>query len=495
MNTLEYTSTRGDAERKSGAQAMIQGLASDRGLFVPTGFPRRKLDIEGMIGVNYRVVAYRIIKDFFPEFEEDEVRKCVIGAYDDKFDNRRIAPLARKNNVFFLELYHGRTAAFKDMALSILPYLLTTAMRKEHEEKKAVILAATSGDTGKAALEGFAGVSGTEIFVFYPKDGVSEIQKRQMATQRGGNVHVFGVDGNFDDAQRGVKRIFNDSGFRSAMGEMGCLLTSANSINIGRLVPQAAYYVYAYLQLIESGRIRIGDEINVVVPTGNFGNILSAWYAREMGVPISRLICASNENKVLADFLNTGVYDANRQFFLTSSPSMDILISSNLERLLYHLSDGNAAEIAGYMADLESNGRYEAGDLVKSRLSEAFYGGFADMQRAHSALRDLWDESHYLIDTHTAVGLRVYQDYKEGSGDDRPAIIASTASAYKFADTITGILGLSGGRDGFEAIDILHRNTEAPVPAGLKGLADKPVLHDESIRLEEMGDRIAAALR
>ena len=494
MNNVGYISTRGDANEQRSAQAIIRGLAPDKGLFVPSVFPRRSFDLDGMIGVNYRSVAYRILRDFFSDFNEEELRKCVDGAYDDKFDNRRIAPVSKTKKAFFLELFHGRTAAFKDMALSILPFLLTTALRKENEERKAVILTATSGDTGKAALEGFAGVTGTEIFVFYPGDGVSEIQERQMTTQKGDNVHVFGIEGNFDDAQNAVKNIFNDDSYGAALEKCGFMLTSANSINIGRLIPQVAYYVFAYLQLLETSRISTGDPVNVVVPTGNFGNILSAWYAKELGLPIARLICASNENDVLTDFINTGVYDVNREFFLTSSPSMDILISSNLERLLYHLADGNTAEVAGYMRDLEQKGKYEVSETVKGRLSCDFYGGSADMESAHAALKALWEDEEYLIDTHTAVAYRVYLNYREESGDDTPAIIASTASPFKFAGTIAQTLGFRGSGDGFEAIDIISRKTGFPVPSGLKGLDIKPVFHRDTIRADEMKERISAAL-
>ena len=495
MNEVGYISTRGDAEKKRGAQAIIQGLASDRGLFVPDAFPRRSFELETMIGISYRAVAYRILKDFFGDFEEEELRKCVDGAYDDKFDNRHIAPLSKTKKAFFLELYHGRTAAFKDMALSILPFLLTAAMRRENEERKAVILTATSGDTGKAALEGFAGVTGTEVFVFYPKDGVSEIQKRQMTTQKGDNVHVFGIEGNFDDAQNAVKAIFNDSTWNAELEEKGFRLTSANSINIGRLVPQVAYYVYAYLKLIETSRISTGDLINVVVPTGNFGNILSAWYAKQLGLPIKKLICASNENKILTDFINTGIYDVNREFLLTSSPSMDILVSSNLERLLYHLADGATTEIAGYMKDLERSGKYEVSKAVKDRLAKDFYAGFADMEDSHAAMKGLWENEEYLIDTHTAVGYKVYLDYREQFGDDTPAVIASTASPYKFADTITKVLGFPEGKDGFEAIDTLRNRTGIPIPVGLKGLALKPAFHKECIKTDEMKQRIEEGLR
>ncbi|MFR7990535.1 MAG: threonine synthase, partial [Anaerovoracaceae bacterium] len=340
-----FKSTRGSERQLSGAQAIIQGISEDRGLYVPVEIPKLPFQIEDMMGCSYRDIAFRVIGAFFDDYTEEEMRVCVDSAYDEKFEAEEIVPLEKQGDAYFLELYHGRTAAFKDMALSILPYLLTTAVKKEKEDKKICILTATSGDTGKAALEGFADVPGTEIIVFFPNQGVSQVQERQMITQEGENTHVFAINGNFDDAQSGVKAIFNDRTFAEKLASAGCRLSSANSINIGRLVPQVAYYVYSYIKLVERGEIKNGDKINVVVPTGNFGNILAAYYAREMGIPVNRFICASNENKVLTDFINTGIYDTRRIFYLTNTPSMDILISSNLERLLYHLSGGSGKEI------------------------------------------------------------------------------------------------------------------------------------------------------
>jgi threonine synthase len=446
-------------------------------------------------GVTYREVAYRVLHAFFDDFTEEELHRCVDGAYDDKFDSPDIAPLVKTEKAYFIELYHGRTAAFKDMALSILPRLLTTAVRKEREERKIVILTATSGDTGKAALEGFADVAGTEIFVFYPKDGVSEVQERQMVTQGGANTHVYAIEGNFDDAQKAVKAIFGDRGYEAALAEDGYRLSSANSINIGRLAPQVAYYYFAYVKLVERGEVAPGDSFNVVVPTGNFGNILAAWYAREAGLPIARLICASNENRVLTDLMETGVYDANRRFILTSSPSMDILISSNLERLLWHLSGGDSAEIAGYMKSLESSGRYEVSARVRAGMNEVLRGGSADMERSHAAIGELWAREGYLIDTHTAVAYRVYLDYLEKTGDDAPAVIAATASAYKFADRVAGALGLGARLDGFASIDALNAATGVPVPAGLRDLRDREIRHRGVVTAAEMPGAIEADLK
>jgi threonine synthase len=406
-NDIRYISTRGAEEELNSAQAIIRGLASDKGLYVPAGIPKLSFKLTSMHGVAYRDIAYKVIRSFFTDFSLDDLKKCTDGAYDEKFDSPLIAPIAHTREAEFLELYHGRTAAFKDMALSILPYLLISALRKERVDSTVAILTATSGDTGKAALEGFANVTGTEIIVFYPKRGVSEIQRLQMVTQRGKNTHVYGIQGNFDDAQRGVKEIFSDQEFGEELAARGYRLSSANSINIGRLVPQVAYYIAAYIRLIENGRIKNGDKINLVVPTGNFGNILAGWYACQMGLPVNKLICASNENNVLTDFINTGVYDANRRFVTTSSPSMDILISSNLERLLWHLSGGNSTEIRTYMKGLESDGRYRLKPNTRAALDELFYGGYAGTRAVHQTITKLWNEEKYLIDTHTAVGYKV----------------------------------------------------------------------------------------
>ncbi|MDR1495971.1 MAG: threonine synthase [Clostridiales Family XIII bacterium] len=508
---MEYISTRGDETKFTGAQAIIQGLAPDKGLFVPTEIPKIDYDFSGAdgaagadgsragadagkTGVPYRDVAYRVMSAFLDDFTDEELRRCIDGAYDDKFDSPEISPVVKTERANFIELYHGRTAAFKDMALSILPHLLTTSVRKENENRRIVILTATSGDTGKAALEGFADVEGTEIFVFYPKDGVSEIQERQMVTQGGANTHVYAIEGNFDDAQNAVKAIMGDRDYKAALSDGGYRLSSANSINIGRLVPQVAYYYFAYVRLVERGEIASGDDIIIVVPTGNFGNILAAWYAREAGLPVGRLVCASNENRVLTDLIGTGVYDANREFILTSSPSMDILISSNLERLLWHLSGGDSDEIAGYMRSLESERRYEVSARVREGIRDFMWGGSAVMERSHSEIGELWAREGYLMDTHTSVAYRVYLDYLEKTGDDTPAVIASTASAYKFARRVAGAIGLGAESDGFAYIDALNAATGIPVPAGLRGLRDKEIRHRGVVTAGEMADAIRADL-
>ena len=486
---MKYISTRGSKDSKTAAQAVIQGLATDKGLFVPDGVPALPFALNELSGKTYQEIAFAVIKSFFTDYTEEEMHHCVDGAYDKKFEADEIVPVVKGGDAYFLELYHGKTAAFKDMALSILPYLLTTALKKEKEDKKIVILTATSGDTGKAALEGFADVPGTEIIVFYPNEGVSQVQERQMITQEGANTHVYAINGNFDDAQTGVKRIFNDSDLTQELVDCGCKLSSANSINIGRLVPQVAYYVYSYGKLIEKGAIKAGDKINIVVPTGNFGNILAAYYAKQMGIPVGKLICASNENKVLTDFINTGIYDIKREFYLTNSPSMDILISSNLERLLYHLSGGNGEEITMLMNSLEKNKKYEISKKIKDGLSD-FWAGFADMRQTNEAIGKMYQENGYLIDTHTAVAYQVYKDYKKETGDVTPTIIASTASAYKFADSVAVSIGLPDAGDGFANVAALHDKTGVRIPSGLSGLETKKIRHSGILNKEEMKETV-----
>lgn len=489
-----YKSTRGSEDRKNAAQAVIQGIARDKGLFVPESIPELPFSLDDMKGKTYQEIAFAVIHSFFTDYTAEEIQHCVNGAYDKKFEAAKVVPLVKVGDAYFLELYHGRTAAFKDIALSILPYLMTTAMKKEKEDKKIVILTATSGDTGKAALEGFADVPNTEIIVFYPNEGVSQIQERQMVTQEGRNTHVFAIRGNFDDAQTGVKKIFNDSAFAEELAAIGCRLSSANSINIGRLVPQVAYYVYAYAELLEQGAIHTGDKINIVVPTGNFGNILAAYYAKEMGIPVGRLICASNENKVLTDFINTGVYDAERKFYLTNSPSMDILISSNLERLLYHLSGQNGPEIAALMKSLETNKKYEVNDKIKDGLS-GFWASYANVKETNATIGQMYHENGYLMDTHTAVAYKVYEDYRQATGDTSVAIIASTASAYKFADSVTDSIGLDPMKDSFANVRLLHDKTGVKIPAGLKDLETKKIRHRGVLNIEEMQTAVRNALK
>lgn len=491
---IKYNSTRGSKDIKTAAQAVIQGIAEDKGLYVPDTVPALPKPIEELAKMSYREIAFEIIGSFFTDYTAEEMKACVDGAYDSKFEAEEIVPIVEAGGAHFLELYHGKTAAFKDMALSILPYLLTTAMKKENEDKKICILTATSGDTGKAALEGFADVPGTEIIVFFPNQGVSEVQERQMITQEGENTHVFAIEGNFDDAQTGVKKIFNDGEFAEKLAGFGCKLSSANSINIGRLVPQVAYYVYGYAKLVERGVVKAGEPVNIVVPTGNFGNILAAYYAGKMGIPVGKLICASNKNKVLTDFFNTGIYDINREFYLTNSPSMDILISSNLERLLYHLSGNDGAEIKGLMEALESEKKYEVSDKIKEGLA-AFYGGFASVEDTNAAIGAMYEEHVYLMDTHTAVAYKVYQDYVAETGDKTPTLIASTASAYKFADSVAKSIGLGEEKNGFEYVKAVAAKTGVRVPAGLKDLENKPIRHTGVIEVPEMAKAVEESVK
>ena len=497
----KYISTRGGNETASSAAAIIKGLASNKGLFVPTEIPKLPLTIEEMVGKDYKEIAFIILKSFFDDFSDDELKYCVDSAYDEKFSTKEIVPVVQAGTAHFLELFHGKTAAFKDVALSILPYLMTTAAKKEGIDKKICILTATSGDTGKAALEGFADVDGTEIIVFYPHNAVSKIQELQMTTQEGDNTHVFAIKGNFDDAQRGVKSIFTDSDFAEELSKQNILLSSANSINIGRLVPQVVYYVYAYIKLIEEKTVKVGEPMNVVVPTGNFGNILAAYYAKMMGVPIRTFICASNKNNVLTDFFETGIYDANRDFYVTNSPSMDILISSNLERLLFHMNmnvhrDHNKAckEVASLMSDLESCGKYELTSDIKKETA-IFVGGFTNQEYTLKTIQSMYNKHEYLMDTHTAVAYDVYSEYKKHVCDDFETVIAATASPYKFPASVAKAIGIDDMSDDFEYLDEINRVTGFNIPASFVDLQNKTVLHDTVIEKDEMKDAVLDSLK
>ncbi len=491
---MQYQSTRGSENYKSGAAAIIQGIAEDKGLYVPEQIPALPFKPEEMVGKSYREIAYKIIGAFFDDYTEEELKACIDRAYDSKFEAEDIVPVVKAGNAHFLELYHGKTAAFKDMALSILPYLMTTALRKEGVTDKICILTATSGDTGKAALEGFADVEGTEIVVFFPNHGVSQVQERQMVSQEGANTHVFAINGNFDDAQTGVKKIFNDDEYAKKLKDLGIRLSSANSINIGRLVPQVAYYVYGYIKLMEQGVIKAGEPVNIVVPTGNFGNILAAYFAMQMGIPVRRFICASNENKVLTDFINTGVYDIRRDFYSTNSPSMDILISSNLERLLYILNGRDGANIRDLMSKLDEEKVYEVSAQVKDAM-QVFYGGFCSEDETMATIGKLYKENNYLMDTHTAVAYKVYQDYVAETGDETPTLIASTASAYKFAESVAKSIGLEPCSDGFAYMRELNKATGVKVPKGLNNLEDKTVLHSGVLDTDQLAEAILEALK
>lgn len=490
-----YRSTRGKAEAVKASEAVIKGIAEDGGLYVPEEFPQITESFEELGTMTYQQLAFYIIKKYFDDFSHDELKECIDKAYDEKFEDPDIVPLKFKAGVYFLELYHGRTLAFKDMALSLLPYLLKTSAKKLGITREIVILTATSGDTGKAALEGFHNVDGTKIVVFYPKDGVSEIQKRQMITQEGENTFVVGIEGNFDDAQNGVKNIFADEKFNHFLYENGYMFSSANSINIGRLVPQIVYYVYSYVNLLKGKKIKNGESINIVVPTGNFGNILAAYYARNMGVPIGKLICASNENKVLTDFINTGIYDRRRELSVTNSPSMDILISSNLERFLYEISGRDAELISTLMEQLRKEGKYELNQDMKEKL-KVLYGNFAAAKETISAVRKVYEASDYVIDTHTAVAYDVFEKYRENTGDNAVTVIASTASPFKFPVSINEALNFADkDTPDFEMIKALSDKLGLKIPAGIEGLNKKEILHRTTCKKDEMRDAIRKFLR
>ena len=433
---LLYSSTRNGEEKVTASKAILKGLADDGGLFVPESIPKLDVTIEELAKMSYQETAYAVMKLFFTDFTEEELKNCINKAYDSKFDTEEIAPLVEADGAYYLELFHGATIAFKDMALSILPHLLTTAAKKNQVNNEIVILTATSGDTGKAALAGFADVEGTKIVVFYPKDGVSPIQKQQMVTQKGDNTYVVGINGNFDQAQTGVKKMFSDKELAKELDAAGYQFSSANSINIGRFIPQITYYVYAYAKLYANGKIAKDEKINIVVPTGNFGNILSAFYAKNMGLPVAKLICASNENKVLYDFFETGKYDKNREFILTSSPSMDILISSNLERLIYWAAGNDAKKNVEFMNALTQAGVYEITPQMQEKLID-FYGNYASEEETAEAIRNLYEKTGYILDTHTAVAASVYEKYKAETKDAQTTtVIASTASPFKFSRSV-----------------------------------------------------------
>lgn len=486
-----YKSARDSSIRVESAAAIAKGISEEGGLFVPESIPSISMDeLKSLAGMNYAQRAAFVFSKYLTDYTDAELRYCTESAYTTKaFDTENIAEIAHLfEGTYMLELWHGPTCAFKDMALQILPYFLTTAVKKLNMDKKVVILVATSGDTGKAALEGFKDVPGTEIMVFYPVEGVSDMQKRQMVTQEGENVTVCAVKGNFDDCQSGVKKIFTDHTVLDALEKGGMTFSSANSINWGRLVPQIVYYVSSYVSLAESGEIAYGDLLNVVVPTGNFGNILAAYYAKMMGVPLGKLICASNINKVLTDFIRTGVYNRNRQFYPTTSPSMDILISSNLERLLYLLTGEDDAQIREWFTALAEKGTYEVTDAVKAKLTEQFYGGFCDDAETKATIAELYQKYGYTCDTHTAVAVKVYEDYRKETGDTTKTLIASTASPFKFSASVLDALGKkpADGTDEYDMVELLHEVSSMEIPQSLAALKTKPRRFDGSIDKSEM---------
>ncbi|MBP1564868.1 MAG: threonine synthase [Oscillospiraceae bacterium] len=493
-----YRSTRNSNLKVESAQAISQGISEDGGLFVPESIPSLTLDeIKYMSDLSYSCRAAYIFKKYLTDFTDVEIQYCTDNAYNTKnFETENIDEISHLfDGTYMLELWHGPTCAFKDMALQILPYFLTVSAKKLNIDKKIVILVATSGDTGKAALEGFKDVEGTQIMVFYPECGVSSMQKRQMTTQEGSNVAVCAIKGNFDDCQNGVKQIFTDEKVKNALEENKLMFSSANSINWGRLVPQVVYYVSAYVSLVSDKQIELGDKVNVVVPTGNFGNILAAYYAKQMGLPLGKLICASNINNVLTDFINTGVYDRNRKFYATTSPSMDILISSNLERLLYMLSGNDDSKIKEWFGALARDGKYEVTDDIKAKIKEEFFAGYCDDESTKATIKNIYDKYSYVCDTHTAVAVKVYEDYVKATGDKTRTLIASTASPYKFsASVLEAISPDSKSEDEYAMVDKINELSKINIPQSLADLKNKPVRFSESIEKFDMTDYVIRTL-
>ena len=493
MNLL-YKSTRNADKTVTASQAILKGLAEDGGLFVPTELPKLDVTMNELKTMSYQETAYAVMKQFLTDFTEEELKHCINSAYDSKFDTEVIAPLVKVGDTYHLELFHGATIAFKDMALSILPHLLTTAAKKNNVTKDIVILTATSGDTGKAALAGFADVPGTKIIVFYPKNGVSKVQELQMVTQKGDNTSVVAIHGNFDNAQSGVKALFEDKELEKELSEAGYQFSSANSINIGRLVPQVVYYVYAYAKLLENEEIENVEEINVTVQTGNFGNILAAYYAKQMGVPIAKLICASNENKVLFDFFKTGKYDRNREFVLTSSPSMDILISSNLERLIYTIAGQDAKKNSELMEALKKDGVYEITPEMKEKLSD-FEGGYSTEEETKETIGGTYKSTGYVMDTHTAVAAHVSRAYRDASKDQKKMLVASTASPYKFARSVmTAIDEKYDELEEFALIDELEKVSGVAIPNAIEEIRNAQIRHTKECDVDKMKETVKEIL-
>ncbi len=493
--SLLYKSTRNAEETVTASQAILKGLADDGGLFIPISIPELQTGLSELKDMSYQEVAYEVMKEFLTDFTEEELKQCISRAYDEKFDTEDIAPIVKVEDTYYLELFHGSTIAFKDMALSILPHLLTTAAVKNDVQNEIVILTATSGDTGKAALAGFADVPGTKIIVFYPKNGVSKVQELQMVTQKGDNTSVVAIHGNFDQAQSGVKAMFEDKELEKELQDAGYQFSSANSINIGRLVPQIVYYVYAYAKLLQNEELVEGEHINIVVPTGNFGNILAAYYAKQMGIPIGKLICASNENRVLFDFFETGRYDKNREFLLTTSPSMDILVSSNLERLIYLITESDAKQNISLMELLKTKGAYEISEDMKCKLRD-FAAGFATEDEVCKTIHDIYDETGYVIDTHTAVAAAVCKAYREKEKDQTKCIIASTASPYKFARSVmTAIDQTYESLEEFVLMDELQKISRVTIPRAIEEIRDAEVLHTIECDVKDMKDTVKELLQ
>ena len=496
---MKYISTRSKIEPINSAEAILQGISADGGLFVPESIPKITLDeIKSLIDKNYSQRAVSVLKKFLTDYTDDELNECAELAYD-WFDAESKVPLTiliqdenhKDSPVGVMELWHGPTSAFKDMALQMLPQLMSKAFKKVGETKEILILVATSGDTGKAALAGFADVPQTKIMVFYPADGVSKIQKLQMVTQKGNNVNVTAVKGNFDDCQNGVKKIFADEKIRAELEKSNVKLSSANSINWGRLVPQICYYVASYAEFVSSGAIKMGDSVNVAVPTGNFGNILAAYYAKRMGLPFKKLICASNVNHILTDFFQTGVYDRNREFYKTITPSMDILISSNLERLLYHETNGDFERVKGFMKELNEKGKYKINSSLKNRLDKIFYADYATEEETLGIIKEIFGNYKYVVDTHTAVAMMVTGKFRRNTRDMSPVILASTASPFKFTGAVLKALEQpTENLDDFAQFDKLSLISNKMIPKNLESLNKAKILHENICTKEEMAEQV-----
>ena len=496
LKNVLYKSTRGSEKVVTASEAILKGLSEDGGLFMPDSIPTLDIPVAKLAQMSYQEVAYEVMSRFLTDYTEEELKYCIEHAYDEKFDTKEIAPLVKVDDAYYLELFHGSTIAFKDMALSILPYLLTCAAKKNNVSNDIVILTATSGDTGKAAMAGFADVEGTKIIVFYPKDGVSPVQEKQMVTQKGDNTYVVAIRGNFDDAQTGVKKIFNDEAMKEELAKAGYQFSSANSINIGRLVPQVVYYVYAYATMFKQGEITEGEKINVVVPTGNFGNILAAYFAKNMGIPIAKLICASNDNKVLYDFFVTGEYNRNREFILTSSPSMDILISSNLERLIYRIAGNDAKKNKELMTSLTKEGKYQITDEMKAELTD-FYGNYSKEEETAATIFSVYNKTGYVMDTHTSVAATVYHKYVAETGDTTKAVIASTASPFKFTRSVMESLHAEkcASMTDFELIDELAKVSRVAVPNAIEEIRTAKVRHNTVADVDKMPEVVRNILK
>lgn len=489
-----FESTRNNHIKATPSEAIVMGLSQDGGLFVPRDLSEIKLDTEVLKDNNFNQMAKKIIGTFFDDFTEEQLNESVYGAYDEKFDTQEIVPVVKVGDTFIMELFHGKTIAFKDIALSILPYLMKNAEKNCDSKEEIVILTATSGDTGKAALEGFKDIQGIRIIVFYPENGVSQVQKLQMVTQEGKNTHVVAIDGNFDDAQSAVKGILNDEKIRLELKSRNIKFSSANSINIGRLIPQITYYYSTYEKLVKDKEINRGDQVNFVVPTGNFGNILAGYFAKRMGLPVNKLICAANENNILRDFINTGIYDINRPFIKTMSPSMDILISSNLERLLYYLSDCDNNYIAGLMKDLSTNKKYEVNDTIKKKLKEEFWSSYCNEEETLETIKKVYQSFDYVMDTHTAVAYKTYEDYIHATQDQTKTVILSTASPFKFPGSVYKAIFGASDQSELTLMLSLSERTGLMIPKVVDGLGNREVLHTRSCAPEKMTNEIMLIL-